>query len=852
MKKLFNSTFMLALSFGSLIQTMDILTTNAQNFKWHVINGHDVSTNKYPWFATIRQVNDRVDHLPIGGGVLVANNWVLTAAHLFDSSWDYNREPNIKITFNQNDLTTNSLQTVLAEKVIRAPHVEDGNDLALVKLSQPVANIEPIQLINHQPLTSHIATVMGYGATNHLYTETPTKLQAVDLPVIDKKNHIDYLTKIGYVNCDYDLLAGAIGGPKIDSAPGDSGGPLVQTINGQTMLIGIVKGIISGHFKDPNQVPSIYTSIYQNVDWINETVNSNDFSINQKLLIQKHFLKSFDFSQHQFTTKTTRAQVENFVKSEIKTIFDRPFKLTMKNNQGNVIDHADNITYGDWFDFEIESLWFKTNFRFTVKNVGDKSTHLNQLAAIKNKFNDEINFDQHKLTTQHTRSDAFVYVNNEINKIVDRNYNLTMKGLNPSNKIVNNADNVWHGDWFDFTLTISDFTPLKFRFKAKNVAGDNKQINNVYWIEDYFRRPLLFVDHQLTTLHHREHVHRLIHARLVSFLNDDDFTLTMAGYNPKKNIINTSDQVSHGDWFDFKLVMSQLTSNFRVKLQNVGNDVNQGQLWDVIDDWHHNFQTLSNFNSMQTMADVEQWLQKQLKNKFDSDKLKLQINNYQPQQKLNNSTTEITVTITVGLYSEIVNTTINPSPVESGGHNVQKFFADEFLFYHHQLTTWNTRQDVYNLVNRWIKNMICQSFELTMANFNPKTKVVNDSSIVSNGDWFDFTLLINNEAITFRFKARNVQNRIGIGYLWDLKKIFPTSLDPKLYEIKSTTTYKELQIKIEEIIKSFFINLHHTFKIEIQTYALWENIGSGTQKFTFKATINKITALVDVWLKNIM
>ena len=134
------------------------------------------------------------------------------------------------------------------------------NDYALVHLSQPVEEFEPIQLITDEDNDDEpvISTVMGWGA---IYSGGPSsdELLEVDVPIDDD---------CGYYSpgdiTDNMVCAGDANGGE-DSCQGDSGGPLIMTNDeGEYELIGIVSwgyGCAEGGY------PGVYSRIYTRLDW---------------------------------------------------------------------------------------------------------------------------------------------------------------------------------------------------------------------------------------------------------------------------------------------------------------------------------------------------------------------------------------------------------------------------------------------------------------------------------------------------------------------------------------------------------------------------------------------------------
>lgn len=267
-----------SISYSQQLLTSNLQDSNSNDKKITVTNGTDVPEGKYPWFCSITAVGNPINATG-AGGVLIAQDWVLTAAHIAANFWpELGPENNAKMVFGLYDTINydkSKLETRTAKKIIcwgGAHHVDMKKDIALIQLDKPITNIKPISLYsqNKKPKEGTNTTVMGYGlVTKDDKTITlPTHMQEANIPILadsviknPKWNITDFSAKT-------DILAGVITGNKrINASKGDSGGPLITKINGQYFDLGIVShGPTNENYFVPE--PTVYTFVSAFNKWI--------------------------------------------------------------------------------------------------------------------------------------------------------------------------------------------------------------------------------------------------------------------------------------------------------------------------------------------------------------------------------------------------------------------------------------------------------------------------------------------------------------------------------------------------------------------------------------------------------
>jgi secreted trypsin-like serine protease len=248
-----------------------------------IINGQPVNQAAWPWMVSYGP-----KHIHICGGVLIAPEYILTAAHCLHSIDDDDPidistiEIRIGIT-NLNETTTKNLFSI--RKVTLHNDFNPNtykNDIALIRLDRSVIQSDTIQMLCLPSFTSYIyppvnrtVIAIGWGHTidplinpNSLI---PTHLQQTLLPVLPitiNKNNTNLCFEQEINAPDQQLCAGYADG-LADTCQADSGGPLMLFTDQHWELVGIVSyGIGCGQ----TMLPGVYTRVSAFLDWINDRI----------------------------------------------------------------------------------------------------------------------------------------------------------------------------------------------------------------------------------------------------------------------------------------------------------------------------------------------------------------------------------------------------------------------------------------------------------------------------------------------------------------------------------------------------------------------------------------------------
>ncbi|XP_007523789.2 chymotrypsin-like elastase family member 2A, partial [Erinaceus europaeus] len=254
------------------------LSCGLSTYKPHlsrVVGGEDVIPNSWPWQVSLQYSNNGQWRHTCGGS-LVAENWVLTAAHCISSSRTY------RVVLGRHSLSTDesgSLAISVSQAVVHEDwnpnQLSKGNDIALLKLATSVPLTDKIQLACLPPAgtilpNNYSCYVTGWGRlqTNGV------------LPDILQQGH---LLVVDYATCSSPGWWGSTvktnmvcagGDGVISSCNGDSGGPLnCPGAHGQWEVHGVVSfgsSLGCNYYRKP----SVFTRVSNYIDWIKSLESS--------------------------------------------------------------------------------------------------------------------------------------------------------------------------------------------------------------------------------------------------------------------------------------------------------------------------------------------------------------------------------------------------------------------------------------------------------------------------------------------------------------------------------------------------------------------------------------------------
>ncbi len=203
-----------------------------------IVGGSSVPNGKYAFMASVQDRGSEGSDGHFCGGSVIAERWVLTAAHCMEGE----RPRALQVVVGRTDLEqTGRGQTAKVERIVVHPkYAETGTfDAALIKVDRAL-NVPKIALapLRNQSLerSGTKLTVTGWGTEFFLAPTIPSRMKSVGVEAVADEDCTANEPQ-GF-SAATEICAEALGG---DSCQGDSGGPLFGRLSdGRRVQVGIV------------------------------------------------------------------------------------------------------------------------------------------------------------------------------------------------------------------------------------------------------------------------------------------------------------------------------------------------------------------------------------------------------------------------------------------------------------------------------------------------------------------------------------------------------------------------------------------------------------------------------------
>ena len=240
-----------------------------------IVGGRDAKAGDFPWMVSLlRGGTDDNFQGQFCGGVLIHPYWVVTAAHCFaEQSVD-------EIELGIGSIDLRQQRRLKVAEIILHPvftPVGFGSDIALLRLREPVLDVEPLQLLVDaaRTMAGVEATAMGWGAlsgeTNPGFSPI---LQVVEIPLVDNAT-VNQSVFEGQLGPEM-LVAGRPQGG-VDTCGGDSGGPLLvrSADDSRWLLAGVTSFGLAGKACGEAGAYGVYTRVTSFRDWVEQHIRPN-------------------------------------------------------------------------------------------------------------------------------------------------------------------------------------------------------------------------------------------------------------------------------------------------------------------------------------------------------------------------------------------------------------------------------------------------------------------------------------------------------------------------------------------------------------------------------------------------
>jgi hypothetical protein len=214
--------------------------TGTRKSQSKIIGGTDASISDFPWQIFL------ISNAYRCGGSIIAQGWVVTAAHCIFSTVGSVYPPSvISIVAGSSSPAYSGTQYQVSEVIPHPGYNKNTfeNDIALLRVTGAIncTDCKPIKLMTAKNVSEgytdpgKMAWITGWGITFAGSTNLPPVLKKAQVPIVSNSTAATVWTTIPST----DIMAGYLNGNK-DACSGDSGGPMSIFVDGEYKLAGIV------------------------------------------------------------------------------------------------------------------------------------------------------------------------------------------------------------------------------------------------------------------------------------------------------------------------------------------------------------------------------------------------------------------------------------------------------------------------------------------------------------------------------------------------------------------------------------------------------------------------------------
>lgn len=250
-----------------------------------IVNGGDSEEGDWPWFTSLRSSFNGQHYC---GASLIKPDVVLTAAHCVFYEGKVDSPSDVLVNVGSHTLSDpNSGQIVQVESIKPHPSYNDNNmrnDIAIIRLSECVADVTPINLDSRTEEelfgddTRGLAAIIGHGTDEYGSDNIQDVLQEAETTVLTHQECVDLFDRHAGSGSEVhkpSMICGSTvnpnGGDRVDTCQGDSGGPFVLKKQGTYVLTGVT----SWGYNCASKTPGVYARVSNYISWIEQNAASD-------------------------------------------------------------------------------------------------------------------------------------------------------------------------------------------------------------------------------------------------------------------------------------------------------------------------------------------------------------------------------------------------------------------------------------------------------------------------------------------------------------------------------------------------------------------------------------------------